>query len=134
MCFGAAAIRVPMVTLGLLQYLAPILQFVLGVLVFHEEMTTGAVGRLRPGLAGAGDLHVEAVAAPPPPAAAGRRGVRDLVTVAGQAGESQDQPGRLRRTPKARTTTSPPQITGAGTEVRLGGRRPRARAQAAPSA
>ena len=40
-CFGAAAIRVPMVTLGLLQYLAPILQFALGLLVFHEDMPPG---------------------------------------------------------------------------------------------
>ena len=40
-CFGAAAVRVSMVTLGLLQYLAPILQFALGVLWFHEDMTTG---------------------------------------------------------------------------------------------
>jgi chloramphenicol-sensitive protein RarD len=35
LCFGAAAIRVPMVTLGLLQYLAPVLQFGLGVAYFH---------------------------------------------------------------------------------------------------
>ena len=41
LCFGAAAIRVPMVTLGLLQYVAPILQFGLGVLYFHEDMTAG---------------------------------------------------------------------------------------------
>jgi chloramphenicol-sensitive protein RarD len=41
LCFGAAAIRVSMVTLGLLQYLAPILQFGLGVLHFHEEMSPG---------------------------------------------------------------------------------------------
>jgi chloramphenicol-sensitive protein RarD len=40
-CFGGAAIRVPMVTLGLLQYLAPILQFALGVLYFHEDMPAG---------------------------------------------------------------------------------------------
>jgi chloramphenicol-sensitive protein RarD len=40
-CFGGAAIRVSMVTLGLLQYLAPVLQFALGVLWFHEEMPTG---------------------------------------------------------------------------------------------
>ena len=39
--FGAAAVRVPMVTLGLLQYLAPVIQFALGLVVFHEEMTTG---------------------------------------------------------------------------------------------
>jgi chloramphenicol-sensitive protein RarD len=40
-CFGGAAIRVSMVTLGLLQYLAPILQFALGVLWFHEDMPAG---------------------------------------------------------------------------------------------
>ncbi|NEA48644.1 EamA family transporter RarD [Streptomyces sp. SID10815] len=37
-CFGAAAIRVPLSTLGLLQYLAPVFQFVLGVVYFHESM------------------------------------------------------------------------------------------------
>lgn len=41
LCFGAAATRIPMVTLGLLQYLAPVLQFALGVLVFGEEMPPG---------------------------------------------------------------------------------------------
>jgi chloramphenicol-sensitive protein RarD len=39
--FGAAAIRVPMVSLGLLQYLAPIIQFALGVFLFHEAMPAG---------------------------------------------------------------------------------------------
>jgi chloramphenicol-sensitive protein RarD len=38
MLFGAAAIRVSMVSLGLLQYLAPTIQFALGILVFHEAM------------------------------------------------------------------------------------------------
>ena len=38
MLFGAAAIRVSMVTLGLLQYLAPTIQFALGLLVFDEPM------------------------------------------------------------------------------------------------
>ncbi|MFF7015422.1 EamA family transporter RarD [Streptomyces sp. CS065A] len=37
-CFGAAAVRVPLSTLGLLQYLAPVFQFGLGILYFHEEM------------------------------------------------------------------------------------------------
>jgi chloramphenicol-sensitive protein RarD len=37
--FGAAASRVPLTTLGLLQYLAPTLQFLLGVLFFHEAMS-----------------------------------------------------------------------------------------------
>jgi chloramphenicol-sensitive protein RarD len=39
-CFGAAATRVSMTTLGLLQYLAPTIQFALGVFLFHETMTT----------------------------------------------------------------------------------------------
>ncbi|MEU1514661.1 EamA family transporter RarD [Streptomyces sp. NPDC005811] len=37
-CFGAAAIRVPLSTLGLLQYMAPVFQFLLGVVYFGEEM------------------------------------------------------------------------------------------------
>ncbi|WP_237542868.1 MULTISPECIES: EamA family transporter RarD [unclassified Streptomyces] len=37
-CFGAAAIRVPLSTLGLLQYMAPMFQFLLGVLYFKEAM------------------------------------------------------------------------------------------------
>jgi chloramphenicol-sensitive protein RarD len=40
-CFGAAAIRVSMVSLGLLQYIAPVLQFMLGVFWFHEDMPAG---------------------------------------------------------------------------------------------
>ena len=41
LCFGAAATRISMVSLGLLQYLAPVLQFALGVLVLGEEMPPG---------------------------------------------------------------------------------------------
>ena len=41
LCFGAAAIRVPLVVLGLLQYLAPVIQFALGVLLFREDMPPG---------------------------------------------------------------------------------------------
>jgi chloramphenicol-sensitive protein RarD len=40
LCFGAAAIRVPMTTLGLLQYMTPTLQFVLGVTFLGEHMST----------------------------------------------------------------------------------------------
>jgi chloramphenicol-sensitive protein RarD len=36
--FGAAAIRIPLATVGLLQYLAPVLQFLIGVLVYDESM------------------------------------------------------------------------------------------------
>ncbi len=38
LCFAAAAQRVPLVTLGLLQYLTPSLQLVWGLLVDHEPM------------------------------------------------------------------------------------------------
>ncbi|GGK79471.1 protein RarD [Planomonospora parontospora subsp. parontospora] len=37
-CFSAAAIRVPLTTIGLLQYIAPVLQFLCGVFVAHEVM------------------------------------------------------------------------------------------------
>ena len=37
-CFGAAAIRVPLSTLGLLQYLAPTIQFFLGITLFDEPL------------------------------------------------------------------------------------------------
>ncbi|MFJ4850970.1 EamA family transporter RarD [Streptomyces sp. NPDC088733] len=36
--FGASAIRIPLSMIGLLQYLAPVFQFLLGLLWFHEEM------------------------------------------------------------------------------------------------
>jgi chloramphenicol-sensitive protein RarD len=38
LCFGGAATRVSLTTLGLLQYVTPTMQFVLGVLVFQEPM------------------------------------------------------------------------------------------------
>jgi chloramphenicol-sensitive protein RarD len=38
LCFGGAATRIPLSTLGLMQYLTPSVQFVLGLLVFHEPM------------------------------------------------------------------------------------------------
>jgi chloramphenicol-sensitive protein RarD len=40
-CFGGAATRIPMTTLGLLQYLTPVLHLALGLLYFHEEMPPG---------------------------------------------------------------------------------------------
>jgi chloramphenicol-sensitive protein RarD len=38
MLFGAAAVRIPLTTIGLLQYVAPIIQFVIGVALRHEAM------------------------------------------------------------------------------------------------
>ncbi|MDN5892685.1 MAG: EamA family transporter RarD, partial [Nocardioides sp.] len=40
-CFGAAAPRLPLVTLGMLQYITPTMQFALGVFLFHEDMPPG---------------------------------------------------------------------------------------------
>ncbi|MGY0059502.1 EamA family transporter RarD [Streptomyces sp. LZ34] len=37
-CFGAAAVRLPLSTIGMLQYIAPVFQFALGIAVFHESM------------------------------------------------------------------------------------------------
>ncbi len=39
--FGAAAISVPLTVLGLLQYIAPVLQFLCGVFIGHEDMPLG---------------------------------------------------------------------------------------------
>jgi chloramphenicol-sensitive protein RarD len=38
LAFGGAAVRIPLSMIGMLQYLAPVLQFAFGVLVFHESM------------------------------------------------------------------------------------------------
>jgi chloramphenicol-sensitive protein RarD len=38
--FGGAATRLRLTSIGLLQYLAPVLQFVFGLLLFHEPMGT----------------------------------------------------------------------------------------------
>ncbi len=38
LAFGGAATRIPLSTLGLLQYITPILQFVIGVFLFNEAM------------------------------------------------------------------------------------------------
>lgn len=38
--FGASARRLPMTTIGLLQYFAPVLQFIVALVVFREAMTT----------------------------------------------------------------------------------------------
>ncbi|MFF4604164.1 EamA family transporter RarD [Streptomyces sp. NPDC001339] len=37
-CFGASAMRLPLTVLGMMQYLAPTFQFVLGLTAFHERM------------------------------------------------------------------------------------------------
>src|SRR5690606_21949164 len=38
LCFGGAATRVTLTTMGLLQYIAPTLQFLIGVLIFSEAL------------------------------------------------------------------------------------------------
>lgn len=38
--FGASATRIPLSSLGMLQYLVPIIQFLLGIFLFHEHMAT----------------------------------------------------------------------------------------------
>lgn len=41
LCFGAAATRIPLSAIGLLQYIAPISHFILGITVFDEVMPAG---------------------------------------------------------------------------------------------
>jgi len=41
MLFNAAAVRIPLSALGMLQYLTPVLQFLIGLLVQHEPMPAG---------------------------------------------------------------------------------------------
>ena len=43
MLFGAAAIRVPLSTIGLMQYIAPTMHFVIGVAIYGEAMPLGRV-------------------------------------------------------------------------------------------
>src|SRR4051812_45490254 len=38
LCFGGAATRIPLSSLGLMQYITPTVQFILGLVVFHEPM------------------------------------------------------------------------------------------------
>lgn len=38
MLFSAAAIRIPLSTMGMLQYLGPTLQYLIGIFMFHEHM------------------------------------------------------------------------------------------------
>jgi chloramphenicol-sensitive protein RarD len=40
LCFGAAATRIPLSMIGMLQYLTPTLQFLIGVVLYHEPMTS----------------------------------------------------------------------------------------------
>jgi chloramphenicol-sensitive protein RarD len=82
MLFGAAAIRIPLASVGLLQYIAPVLQFLIGVLIYGEDMpasrlvgfalvwvalTVFALDALRAARAGARAIEVE----PPEAGAAG---------------------------------------------------------------
>ena len=41
LAFGAAAVRIPYSTMGILQYMSPTIQFLIGFTVLHETMTSG---------------------------------------------------------------------------------------------
>ena len=78
-CFGAAAIRIPMTTLGLLQYLAPDDPVRARPGRLRRADDRREVDRVRPGLARPGDLHRRGVAPSSYAAAHGRRGERGLI-------------------------------------------------------
>lgn len=56
--FAAAAARIPLTTMGILQYIAPIGQFLIGWLVAGEQDATRALGRLRDHLGRGHHLHL----------------------------------------------------------------------------
>lgn len=41
LAFGAAAVRIPYSTMGIIQYVSPTIQFLIGAFVLHEAMTQG---------------------------------------------------------------------------------------------
>jgi chloramphenicol-sensitive protein RarD len=41
LCFAAAARRLPLTTMGFLQYVSPTLQFLIAVAVYHEPFSRG---------------------------------------------------------------------------------------------
>ena len=70
LCFTAAATRISLVSLGLLQYLAPVLQFALGVFWFGEDMPPGRWLGFTLVWVALVLFTYEALDAPPPPAEA----------------------------------------------------------------
>ncbi|GAO09376.1 hypothetical protein TPA0598_05_00970 [Streptomyces lydicamycinicus] len=108
-CFGASAVRLPLTMIGMLQYLAPTFQFLLGLTVFHETMpperwagfalvwlalavltwdALRTAGRARAALA---EAAAQAAAAAPPPEAAA-----DATPAAVAAPHTAEQPGTPR--------------------------------------
>ena len=75
--FSGAATRLTMTSLGLLQYLAPILQFALGITVLGRGHAGRPLDRLRPGLGRPRGLHLGRASGAPPP---GRVGASDRGT------------------------------------------------------
>ncbi len=63
--FGVAAQRVPLATLGMLQYLTPGLQMAWGVLVMHEDMPASRWIGFVLIWAGAGGVHTAPIVADP---------------------------------------------------------------------
>ena len=54
--FAEAARRIPMTLLGVFQYIAPTIQFIIGIAIYHEPFSAGQAGRLLHHLDGAAAL------------------------------------------------------------------------------
>ena len=93
MLFGAAAVRIPLTTIGLLQYVAPIMQFAIGVGDQARGHARLALGRLRARLDRGRRLHVGLAATRAP---AGR-GYRPGMTARSAPGAQRVRPGGRRR-------------------------------------
>ena len=60
--FALAARKLSLTTLGLIQYLSPTIQFLLGIWLFHEPFSANPAGRLRADLDRARALHARRLA------------------------------------------------------------------------
>lgn len=117
LCFGAATVRIPLSTIGMLQYLGPILQFGVGVWVYHEAMpasrwagfgliwaalavlTVDALHQARRTRARARTLRATAAAGTPKAPADAPAGTPAVAPVAVPAGPATDGPAGPGRAP-----------------------------------
>lgn len=97
MCFGAAATRVPLSVLGLLQYLAPVLQFLVGVLLRHEPMPPGRLAGFALVWCALLLLSADLLRSSRPGLGSARAQRARRLTTAGQAGPRAPQSRRPRR-------------------------------------
>ena len=94
MLFGAAAIRIPLTQLGLIQYLAPTLQFMIGVLIYSEPMPASRLAGFALVWVALAVFTYDAVRGSAPRRACGDRPATGEHPVAGPGSALAEAPGR----------------------------------------